>query len=318
MPTPKLPDEFAIAALNLVEEYGSGHLARKAGATDIAARVIDKRADIGRMRGLKPTFRKEAPRVYTPQRLGRQHMVIPDVQAKPGVVTDHLTWVGNYAVEKRPDVIVCIGDFWDMPSLCLYDKGKKDFEGRRYVADVKAGRVAMEKFLKPIDDHNRVAKKHEQYKPELHFTLGNHEIRLVRLVDDHPEYDGKFSLDDLGLHEYGWKVHDFLKVVELDGIEYAHYFTSGVRGNPVSSAAALLRERQGSATMGHVQHTDIAMHKKTQQRALFCGTCYLHDEKYLGAQDNCQRRQIIMKHEVEAGRYDLMEVSLKFLEKAYS
>jgi hypothetical protein len=176
----------------------------------------------------------------------------------------------------------------------------------------------MEKLLKPIQDYNRTAKKHEKYKPEMHFTLGNHEIRLVRLVDDNPEYEGKFSLHDLEIPKYGWKMHPFLKVVEIDGIEYAHYFTSGVRGNPVSSAAVLLRERQGSATMGHVQHTDIAMHKKTQQRALFCGTCYLHDERYLGAQDNCQRRQIIMKHEVEDGRYDLMEVSLKFLEKAYS
>ena len=104
----------------------------------------------------------------------------------------------------------------------------------------------------------------------------------------------------------------------MDGVEYSHYFTSGVMGRPVSSAAVLLRERQRSATMGHVQHSDVAMHKKTQQRALFCGTCYLHDEPYLGAQGNGQRRQIVMKHEVEDGRYDLMEVSLRFLEKGYS
>jgi hypothetical protein len=60
------------------------------------------------------------------------------------------------------------------------------------------------------------------------------------------------------------------------------------------------------------------MHRKTQQRALFCGTCYTHDEEYLGHQGNDQRRQIIMKHEVQDGRYDLMEVSLNFLGKAYS
>jgi hypothetical protein len=245
------------------------------------------------------------------------HMVIPDVQSKPGVQNDHLTWIGNYAVEKKPDVIVCIGDFWDFPSLSSYDKGKLAFEGRRYVHDVKAGRVAMEKLLKPIDDYNR-AHPREPYNPRRVFTLGNHEIRLERLVDDNPEYEGKFSLQDLGIKEYGWEQHDFLKVVNIDGIEYAHYFTSGVMGRPVSSAAALLRERQGSATMGHVQFTDHAIHKKTQRRAMFCGTCYLHDEPYLGAQGNSQRRQIIMKHEVEDGLYDLMEVSLNFLAKSYS
>ncbi len=70
--------------------------------------------------------------------------------------------------------------------------------------------------------------------------------------------------------------------------------------------------------MGHVQYCDLAIHKKTQNMGLFCGTAYLHDEQYLGAQGNDQRRQIIMKHEIENGRYDPMFVSLRFLEKAYS
>jgi hypothetical protein len=312
----KHADSVLIEALNLAEEYGSAHLAIKAGATTIPRNTLNLRIDTARLRGLKPTFRKDAPRIYSRQRLGRMHCVIPDVQSKPGVRNDHMEWVGNYITEKKPDVIVCIGDFWDMESLSMYDKGKLPFEGRRYVNCVKAGRTAMEKLLKPIDDYNRTAK--EKYKPEMHFTLGNHEIRIVRLADNNPEYEGKFSLEDLGIADYGWKVHDFLKVIKIDGVEYAHYFTSGVMGRPVSSAATLLRERQCSATMGHVQHSDCAMHKKTGQRALFAATCYLHDEKYLGEQGNSQRRQIIIKNEVTEGRYDIMEVSLGFLEKAYS
>lgn len=316
MPAVRIPDDLCIAALNIIEEYGSEALAIKAGATNVPRTTLRARAEQGRLRGLQPTVRKDAPRIYQRRRLGRMHLVIPDVQSKPGVRNDHMEWIGNFIVEKKPDVIVCIGDFWDFPSLSRYDKGKLAFEGRRYVHDVKAGRVAMEKLLKPIDDYNRTAR--EKYEPEKHFNLGNHEIRSVRIVDENPEFHGKFDLDDLGLKEYGWTVHDFLKVVKIDGVEYSHYFTSGVKGNPVSSAAALLRERQCSATMGHVQYTDHAIHKKTQQRAMFCGTCYLHDEEYLGAQGNSQRRQIIVKHEVEDGHYDLMEVSLNFLEKSYA
>jgi len=316
MPAEKIPEDLCIAALNIVEEYGTGHMARKAGATDISPRTIDNRAEQGRLRGLKPTYRKDAPRIYTRQRIGRTHMLIPDVQSKPGVRNDHMEWVGNYAAEKKPDAIICIGDFWDMESLSIYDKGKLPFEGRRYVNCVKAGRIAMEKLLKPIDDYNRTAK--EKYQPRMVFTMGNHEYRIVRLVDNNPEYAGKFEIGDLGIKEYGWELHDFLKPVTIDGVEYAHYFTSGVMGRPASSAAAMLRERQRSCTMGHVQHTDIAMHKKTQQIGLFCGTCYLHDENYLGYQGNSQRRQIVMKHEVQEGRYDPMFVSLNFLEKAYS
>jgi hypothetical protein len=106
--------------------------------------------------------------------------------------------------------------------------------------------------------------------------------------------------------------------VTISGIDYSHYFISGSMGRPVTSAAALLRQRQRSATMGHVQWADVAIHKQTQQRALFAGIAYQHSEKYLTPQGNDTRRQIIVKHEVQDGRYDLMEVSLRFLEKNYS
>ena len=70
--------------------------------------------------------------------------------------------------------------------------------------------------------------------------------------------------------------------------------------------------------MGHVQRMDVSYHPQTQQIGLMCGTCYLHDEDYLGPQGNSAPLQIIMKHEVEEGRYDLMAVSLNFLRKRYS
>jgi hypothetical protein len=218
-----------------------------------------------------------------------------------------MEWAANFANEKKPDVIIHIGDHWDMPSLSTYDKGKTAFEGRRYIKDIEAGRKAMERFVCNL-----------KYKPRLVFCTGNHEMRIQRVVDLNAEYQGKFDLEDMGLRDYGWEVVPFLKPIEISGVKYCHYFTSGTLGRPVSSAAVLLRETQQSATMGHVQHSDLAMHKKTQQRALFCGTFYSHQEEYLGHQGNDQRRQIIMKHEVQDGRYDLMEVSLNFLSKAYS
>jgi hypothetical protein len=81
-----------------------------------------------------------------------KHLIIPDTQVKPNTPIDHLNWAGQYAVKMRPDVIVMIGDHWDMESLSSYDKGKKSFEGRRYTKDIEAGIVGMEAFLKPIRD----------------------------------------------------------------------------------------------------------------------------------------------------------------------
>ena len=309
---PRVPDVELQEAIDLYELHGSAHNAIKAGASKLSRNALQTRMHTALIKGFKPTVKKDAPRVFERQRLGKMHMVIPDTQVKPGVAIDHLEWAGNYAAEKRPDVIIHIGDHWDMASLSAYDKGKMSFEGRRYVKDIDAGRDAMERFLAPI-------RRVPDYKPRLVFTLGNHEHRIVRYVENNPEFSGKFGFGDLGLREFGWEVIDFLKPILIDGIEYCHYFTSGVMGRPVSSAATLLRERQRSCTQGHVQHTDVAIHKKTQQIALFAGTFYQHDEDYLGYQGNSQRRQIIIKHEVDGeGHYDPMFVSLKFLEKCYS
>jgi hypothetical protein len=68
----------------------------------------------------------------------RTHLIIPDTQAKLGVPTDHLRWIGEYIVERKPDVVIHLGDHADMPSLSSYDVGKRDFEGRRYADDIEA------------------------------------------------------------------------------------------------------------------------------------------------------------------------------------
>jgi hypothetical protein len=66
-----------------------------------------------------------------------------------------MRWIANYALEKRPDVIVQIGDWADMPSLSLYDKGKRCYEGRRYVKDIDAANFSLNLFEETIENHNR-------------------------------------------------------------------------------------------------------------------------------------------------------------------
>jgi len=54
-----------------------------------------------------------------------KHLVIPDTQVKPEHSVKHLRWAGQYAADKKPDVIIHIGDHWDMPSLSSYDVGTR-------------------------------------------------------------------------------------------------------------------------------------------------------------------------------------------------
>ena len=141
------------------------------------------------------------------------HAIIPDCQVKDGVDLSYLTWVGKYLAEKKPDVIVQIGDFSDMPSLSSYDVGRKSFEGRRYKTDIDVTHKAMDALLAPIKEHNDRAKrnKERQYRPRMVLTLGNHEERISRAVEGDPKLDGTISLSDLGYESRGWEVIPYLE-----------------------------------------------------------------------------------------------------------
>ena len=53
--------------------------------------------------------------------MARRHLIIPDAQIKPGQNLDHIDWAAKAIVEYRPDVIVVIGDWWDMSSLSTHE-----------------------------------------------------------------------------------------------------------------------------------------------------------------------------------------------------
>lgn len=251
-----------------------------------------------------------------------KHVVIPDVQFKKGHDTTFLTAIGNYIVEKKPDTIVCIGDFADMPSLSSYDMGKKSFEGRRYKADIEAAHHGMEALLEPLWAFNRRLKRNRKgpYVPRLVFTMGNHENRIQRVVENDPKLDGTISLEDLKYKEFGWEVHDFLDPVVIDGIAYCHYFSSGVLGRPVVSARQLVIKKHMSCTMGHVQNWDLHREVRADGKpvlGLFVGACYEHNEDYLGPQGNTYDRGFWVKHEVADGHYHPLYVSLQYVKANY-
>jgi hypothetical protein len=254
--------------------------------------------------------------------MSKTHFVLPDCQIRSGDDLSFLRAIGNYLVRKQPDVIVCLGDFADMPSLSSYDVGKKSFEGRRYAHDVKAARDAMKALLDPIKLFNERAKKNKekQYKPRMVLTLGNHEHRINRAINDDPKLDGVLSVDDLQYKEFGWEVYPFLDVVIVDGIAYSHYFTTGLLGRPVTTAQACLSKKHMSCIQGHQQGLQIATGYRADGSALTCiiaGSCYEHSEDYLGPQGNNHWRGALMLHDVQNGQFDLMAIKLDWLKKKY-
>lgn len=307
--------------IDAVNKHGSNQKAAE--ALGLSRRTVDKGINLAKAAATRAGYSSEqASRKTAEPRLGPKILVLPDVQAKPGTDFGYLGKIGQYAVDKRPDYIVCIGDFADMPSLSSYDRGKKSFEGRRYRADVNATHDAMEAFLMPIVEHNRRATKagKPEYQPKMIMTLGNHEHRIVRAVEDDAKLDGVLSVDDLAYSAYGWTVYPFLEVVEIEGIAFSHYFQTGVMGRPATSAQAQLNKKHQSCIAGHQQGLQIATGFKANGQmitSIIAGSCYEHDEDYLGPQGNKHWRGFLMLHDCRDGSFDPMFVSLNYINQRY-
>jgi hypothetical protein len=252
----------------------------------------------------------------------RRHIVIPDTQLKPGVPMEHLPWLGKYIVEKKPDVIVLLGDWADMPSLSLHDINTKDAEGRTYRDDILAANDGLQMLMAPIKaEMERCERRHlRRWKPRLVVTLGNHEYRINRAVQKDRKWEGKVSTDDIFFKQWGFEVYPFLEPVNVDGVVYCHYQISGKRGWPITTAKALLTKKHQSCIVGHQQGLDFATDycgDGSRITGVIAGSCYLHDEAYMGPQGNKHFRGFLVLNEVDNGSFDLMPVSLDYLRRKY-
>lgn len=259
------------------------------------------------------------------KRFGRTHIVVPDTQVKPGCDISHLTDVGKYILEIKPEVIVHLGDHFDMPSLSSYDKGKRSFEGRRYKDDIKAGLVGMKALLSPIVEYNkRAANMHEKrYKPEMHFLIGNHEERIERATQIDPALEGLMSYDDLKLKSFGWKTHEFLEVAEVDGICYTHYVASPNSPRAIGTAKGIANVMHRSTIVGHQQSLDFyylpsRIRGGVPIQCIIAGACYTHEESYRGPQNQEHFRGILRLSGADGkGGFCPMFIDLKYLKAKY-
>jgi hypothetical protein len=252
------------------------------------------------------------------------HIYIPDQQLKPGVKMSHMRWAGQYIADtfagsKNKIRLINAGDAGDFPSLSSYDKGTGKMEGRRYNNDLKAVDEGFSLFEEGLANH-----KHKLWTPDSKdLTLGNHEYRIERAVNqDIHTLEGRMGYFELPYEKHGWTVHDFLKVVKLDGVMYAHYFQNAM-GRPYAGENIKLTMRKlgGSFTHGHRQGMDSGMYFTADGRqvnGLWAGSFYLHDEDYLGYQGNAAHwRGIVVCHDVRQGQYDIMPVSMDYLCRKY-
>ena len=247
------------------------------------------------------------------------HLIIPDPHAHPDHHNERASWLGKLILDLKVDLVINIGDMFDMPSMNLYETGKTTW-GRDYNADIEAGLDFDDRLWHPI-------RRAKRKKPTSIFFEGNHEHRLKRILNEKPELEGLISFKDFDLGR------NYNEVVEyegqtpghmsFDGVHYAHFFISGVMGRPISgehTAHSLLTKLGSSSTCGHIHTTDYCVRNDingNKRMGLVCGVYQDYDSAWAGKINKLWWRGVVVKRNVEGGCYEPQWIGIDTLKREY-
>ena len=255
-----------------------------------------------------------------------RHYVIPDCQIRPGDPIDHLHWIARDIVRRLPDVIVCLGDFWDFPSLSSYSlPGSVEKEGARVAADIEAGDVAMTALVAPIHAEiaRRVRRKIKRWNPRMVFIEGNHEARISRFAQSDARFQGVIGTHLCKVERFGWERVPFEQPIEIDGVWYCHYWKSSHSPRPIGGTIDNRLNKLGfSFVQGHeqgIRYSNRPLPNGKTIHGLVAGSCYLGVEGYRGPQGANEWRGICVLNDVRDGNMALpMNLDLQWLCATYA
>jgi predicted phosphodiesterase len=249
----------------------------------------------------------------------RKYLIIGDSHAKPAVSNRRYHWLGKLARDLKPDVVVNMGDWFDMESLCSYDRGTKGFEGRRYKNDIDCGNNALEIF-----DHYTKKMSFEREALE-----GNHEHRASRAIETEPQLEGVVGLESMAFNDFGWNLTKYEGsspgVLTKDRIAFSHFHVTGIMQRSISGehpAYTMIMKRHMSCIAGHSHLFDYAERNNARGERLqgVIAGCYLDPrqfEGYAGSANWMWKRGLLILRDVRRGEFDHEWISTKRILREY-
>lgn len=163
-------------------------------------------------------------------------LVIPDRHNDPR--HEHrlacTTWIARLGSERRPSVVVDLGDASTFDSVSRHDRN--DTLRGRMKPPIKAD----------LDNHVQALQAFERgrasdWKPRKIKTRGNHEQRLWLWENEHPESEGSHTHRYAeALLQFGWRERDFGEFAYVSGVAFTHAPFNGM-GKPMSGKTATHR-----------------------------------------------------------------------------
>lgn len=252
--------------------------------------------------------------------MSKTYLIVPDQHAVPYHNNDRADWLAGLTIDLRPDVVVNMGDAADMESLSSYDKGKRDFAGRSYKKDIDSHLDFQDRWWGPV-------KRTKKKLPERIVLEGNHEHRVERALDLSPELDGTIGFHDFDFDSYYDLVVRYNAgtpgIVELDGILFAHYFISGVKGMPTGGehpSHMLLAKVKQSAVAAHshlLDWTTQTTQVGKQWNGIIAGCYQDYSNPWAGNQAQMWKRGVVVLRNVYDGSFDFQWIGIDTLKQEY-
>lgn len=179
--------------------------AQEAYTPDLAT-IEDHRPKV-RVRAYNPNTTKDLP--------ARRVVAIGDLHIKPGMELDHITWIGRYVAETRPDNVLQIGDFLDFGSCEFHSAAGSASQAKRgtFQDDIEAGYDALQLYHKEVGLGEI---PHDE-------TDGNHEFRVERYEELVPNLAGTLVLQrEQMFARYRWKTTPYRHWLFMEGVGFTH------------------------------------------------------------------------------------------------
>lgn len=140
---------------------------------------------------------------------------IGDVHDSPTQDKTRFKWFGRHIAKTRPDKVVQIGDFGDFHSCSQHEPIGSLSAALKpsYRRDLDSLEEALGLIHKEISGSGI----------QLHVVEGNHEDRVYRFQDLHPEADGMFvgALQDV-FARYDWRAKPYGEFLFIAGVGFVH------------------------------------------------------------------------------------------------
>ncbi len=255
---------------------------------------------------------------------GKTAVVFTCSHASPKFSNERFDWLGKFIYDIKPDYVVDLGDGADMASLSSHDtKYPQLLVSENYEADVDAYNDSQDRLRHPF-------KSNKRKMPAWYSMEANHENRIKKALQFDPRLAGqKYGVSfshlqtDYWFDEYTEYVNSAPGLVVYDGVTYAHFIASGNYGAALSGkyhATKLLDKLHTSITVGHSHKRDIAFKDDSYPRrsiGLVAGCFKGGDDHWSGQSSASWWKGVVVKRNIEEGRYDPEFVSMSRLKEVY-